>query len=63
MKRFELFTEMKLYVEPISLNGIEDDREGREELEDDPNEWSGVTCSKSGKSCKKFLELLAKESR
>lgn len=63
MKRFELFTEMKLYVERISLNGIEDDREGREVLEDDPNEWSGVTCSKSGNSCKKVRELLAREGR
>jgi len=57
MKRFELFTEMKLYVESMSLNCIEDDREGREKLEDEPTSGRPSPAPNPGTDAKKFANF------
>ena len=57
MKRFGLFKEMKLYVERTSLNGIEDDREGREKLEDDPTGGRPSPAPNQGTVTKKFANF------
>jgi hypothetical protein len=57
MKRFELFTKIKLYVERISLNGIEDEREGREELENDPTSGQPSPAPNPGTVAKKFANF------
>jgi hypothetical protein len=54
MKRFELFAEMKLYVARVSLNGTVGDREGREELVDDPTSGRPSPAPNPGTAAKKF---------
>jgi hypothetical protein len=57
MKRFELFREMKPYVELMSLSGIEDDRKGREDLEDDPTSGRPSPATNPGTDAKKFANF------
>jgi len=54
---------MKLYVERISLNGIKVDREGCEELEDDPTSGRPSPAPNPGTVAKEVRELLATEGR
>jgi hypothetical protein len=48
---------MKLYAIRMSLNGIEDDIEGREELEDDPTSGRPSPAPNQGTDAEQFANF------